>query len=143
MSIEKNKANMRFAFEGLNKHELKWIDELCAPNFVPHYLPPTFKPDLAGYKEYVKATYTAFPDVQFVIEDVIAEGDQVVVRYTWTGTHKGKLSWMPNVPPTFKTTSVHGMVIGRCDATGKAVELWGEMDMLYVLTQLGIVPVPA
>jgi predicted ester cyclase len=143
MSIEKNKANMRLAFEGLNKHDLAWLEQLCASTLVTHYLPPIYKPDLAGYKEYIKASYTAFPDVHFEIEDLIAEGDMIVARYTWTGTHKGPMAWMPNVPPTFKKATVHGVIIGRCDATGKAVELWGEMDMLYVLTQLGVVPVPA
>ena len=79
MSMEQNKINMRRAIEEFwNKGDYAVMDELAVPNLVTHPLPPAYKNDLAGYKKYAKETRTAFPDLHFVIEDLIAEGDNVV-----------------------------------------------------------------
>ena len=79
---------------------------------------------------------TAFPDLQFTIEDMIAEGDTVVVRYTTRGTHQGNL-W--GIPPTGKQVSGTGMFIDR-PVNGKAVEQWINGDDLGLLQQLGVIP---
>ncbi len=144
MTIEQNKTSMRRAIEeGYNQGNLAVFDELMAPNVVSPTLPPPYKSGLVVYKEYVKATRTAFPDMHFVIDDLIAEGDKVVARFTWTGTHKGPLPTMPTIPPTFKKVTNTGIVIARCDEKGKAVELTGELNDLSLLQQLGVVPIPA
>jgi predicted ester cyclase len=81
---------------------------------------------------------TAFPDLHFTIEDIIAEGDTVVVRQTARGTHQGDLM---GIPPTGKQVSGTGITITRV-VNGKAVEDWFNGDDLGLLQQLGVVPVP-
>lgn len=79
---------------------------------------------------------TAFPDLHFTFEDFIAEGDQVVVRWTPSGTQKGELM---GIPPSGKSFSATGIEIYRFEG-GKIVEHWLESDMLGLLQQLGVVP---
>ncbi len=79
---------------------------------------------------------TAFPDSKFTIEQMVAEGDTVVVRWTVRGTHKGDL--MGNAP-TGKPISLSGVSVCRL-ADGKLVEGWGNWDALGMFQQLGIVP---
>ena len=82
--------------------------------------------------------FTAFPDLQFTIEDMVAEGDFVVVRHTTRGTHQGNFR---GIPPTGKQVSGTGMFIDRI-VNGKAVEQWINGDDLGLLQQLGVVPTP-
>ncbi len=82
--------------------------------------------------------FAAFPDSHFTIEDLIAVGDTVVVRYTARGTHQGNLM---AIPPTGKQVSVTAIGIFRI-GNGIAVEEWLNIDDLGMLQQLGVVPVP-
>ena len=79
---------------------------------------------------------SAFPDMQATIEDMIAEGDKVAVRYTGTGTHKGELM---GIPATGKQIAVTGIEIIRI-AGGKMVERWEAFDNLSFMQQLGVIP---
>ena len=81
----------------------------------------------------------AFPNLHFTFEDLIAEGDKVVVRETMSGTQQGELM---GIPPTGKQFSVTGIEIYRFEG-GKIVEHWLESDMLGLLQQLGALPSPA
>ena len=78
------------------------------------------------------------PDFHSTIEDVIAEGDKVVTRQTFRGTHTGDLM---GIPPTGKQVTMSGIVISHF-ANGKCVELWANNDDLGLLQQLGVVPPP-
>jgi len=82
MSTEENKAaERRFYEEVWNKHNLGTVDELVAPDVVEHNpLVPGQAPRLEGFRQMVKMSLSAFPDGQITIEDLIAEGDEVVVR---------------------------------------------------------------
>ena len=79
---------------------------------------------------------TAFPDLHFTVEDMIAEGDKVVARLTTQGTQTGPFL---GIPPTGKHTSIGCIDINRM-AGGKSVEHWLEMDTLGLLQQLGVIP---
>jgi predicted ester cyclase len=68
---------------------------LFATNLVDHAVPPGLAPDIEGLKQLVSAYFNAFPDLQVTIEDTIAEGDKVMTRLTWRGTHRGELMGMP------------------------------------------------
>lgn len=135
---EENKALVRRVFEDVwNKGNLAVVDELCATNYLGHQ--PSIPEGIRGpegFKQFVTMYRTAFPDVQFTIEDMIAEGDKVVDRWTARGTHKGALM---DIPPTGKQVTVTGMGIVRIEG-GKAVEAWGNFDQLGLLQQLGVVP---
>ncbi len=106
------------------------------------YLPPTtFYTILAFPNRYAvqRASYrTAFPGNQLTVEDYLAEGDTVVSRWTGRGTHKGDLM---GIAPTGKQVTVTGISIQRI-ANGKIVEEWSNYDMLGMLQQLGVVPMP-
>jgi predicted ester cyclase len=91
---------------------------------------------LEAYKQFILMYITAFPDARFTIDDIIAEGDTVVVRYTARGTHQGNLM---GIPPTGKQASVTTIGIFRI-VNGKAVEQWINCDDLGLLQQLGVVP---
>ena len=143
MSTEDNKAAVRRGFEeGWNQGKVAVFDELSAPNFLYH--DPTW-PDVRtreDFKRYVTAVRSAYPDIHFTIEDVIAEGEQVVTRYMWRGTNTGDLV-TPTMhrPATGKHVTVKGISISRF-AGGMQVELWNQGDYLGLYRQLGLIPVP-
>jgi predicted ester cyclase len=136
MSTEENKALARRLFEeGINQRNWAVLDELCTPDFVLHNVALTLQ-GLEPVKQFLSMYLTAFPDAQFTIEDLIAEGDKVVVRETFRGTHQGDLM---GIPPTGKQVTVSAIVIVRI-VNGKAVEGWQNGDTLGTLQQLGVVP---
>jgi steroid delta-isomerase-like uncharacterized protein len=143
MSVEENKAIVRRFFEEVwNKGKLAVADEVLAPNVVLH-IPGHPEDDiigLAAYKDRV-ITYlrTAFPDLQNTIEELFTEGDKVVVRWTWCGTHQGEF-W--GVAPTGKQISYEGISILRL-ADGKIVDDRFQADMLGLMQQFGAIPAPS
>ncbi len=141
MSTEENKAIADRWFEALTSLEgtEKAADELLAPDFVGH-CPPT--PDIHGpeeYKQWIAKTFQAYPDARFIVEDMVAEGDRVVVRYTLRGTHEGTTRM--GVAPTGK--EVTASIIGILKlADGKIVEMWTNVDFLGLMQQMGAIPAP-
>jgi len=141
MSTEQNKTVSRRIFEEVwNKGNLSVIDETSASNLVNHFTPPGMPAGAEGFKQFAKVYRAGFPDLHFTIDDMIAEGDKVVTRYTATGTNKGEIFGMP---ATGKKATVTGMTIARYDANGKSAEVWVNFDQLGLLQQLGVVPTPA
>ena len=136
MSIEENKAIARRFFEEVwNSGNLAVADELLAPNIIFH-LPGKSEGvigDRESYKQVVRRNRTAFPDLQEEIEDIIAEGDRVVARWLWQGTHQGE--WHGNAP-TGKKFTYGGITILRI-ADGKIVEDWFYSELLGLQQQLG------
>jgi steroid delta-isomerase-like uncharacterized protein len=139
MSTEENKARSRRFFEEVwGKGNLAVIDELTAPNFVDHNAPPGLPPGLEGFKQFAVMYRSAFPDMQISVDDLIAEGDKVVIRWTARGTNSGSLFGMP---ATGKAVTITGITIER-KVDGMTVEGWNSYDQLGMLQQLGVVPVP-
>lgn len=142
MSTEDNKAIVRrFIEEGWNQGNVALFDELTAPNWIYH--DPSFPNvrTLEDYKRWTTETRSAFPDMYGTIEDMIAEGDQVVVRGTIRGTNTGDIVTPMHIPATGKQVTVSGMTIVRF-AGGKGVEVWNLTDTLGIFQQLGLIPVP-
>ena len=136
MSAEDNKTIVRrVTEEGLNQHDPALVDELCAANVVFHDGSRTVQ-ELQTYKRFLLKFFTAFPDAHFTTEELIAEGDTVVVHRTFRGTHTG--SFM-GIPPTGKQVTTTVMTINRF-ADGKIVEVWNNTDDLDLLQQLGVIP---
>jgi steroid delta-isomerase-like uncharacterized protein len=94
----------------------------------------------AHEKAFVPLIRAAFPDSHHTIEDLIAAGDKVVTRFTWSGTHHGEFE---GIPPTGRPISVQGIWIHRLK-DGRIVEGrdWGQVDWLGLLRQLGALPDP-
>ena len=85
-----NKAIVRKLFdEWINKKNLAAIDEMVTPNYVSHEGGEDTNAEYA--KKFLTGVFTSFPDIQVTIEDIVCEGDKVVVRNTWRGTDKGGL----------------------------------------------------
>ncbi len=134
---EQNKALVRrIVQECFSKGNLAAADEVLAANYVDHNAPPGIPPGIAGFKQLVTMYRAAFPDLQVTVEDMVAEGDKVVVRWTGRGTHKGELM---GIAPTNKAVTVTGIGIDRI-ANGKIVEHWESWDQMGMMQQLGVVP---
>jgi steroid delta-isomerase-like uncharacterized protein len=135
MSSEELKAIYRHVVEdGWNKGNLAVIEELYAPNFVYHHPVLPQAKDLEGFKKFFTAVHTSYPDVHFSADDLIAEGDKVVDRWTFTGTSRGE-SPTVGTPPTGKHVTMTGITIRRITG-GKVVEEWVEGDYLGLQKQL-------
>jgi len=135
---EGNKFVIRRSFEELwNKGNLSVADELFTPNY-SHHDPSTPDVGRGPESEKKRATLyrTAFPDLQLTIEDIIAEGQTVMARWSFRGTHKGDLS---GIAPTGKQVTISGVSIARF-TNGKMVEGWVNWDALGLMQQLGVVP---
>lgn len=88
-----------------------------------------------GFKRYLATYLAAFPDTSVTVEDVIAEGDKVVSRYTVRGTHKGTTE--EHGPPTGKQMVIEGITLYHFKS-GKLAEMWDRYDNLAVMQQLGL-----
>jgi steroid delta-isomerase-like uncharacterized protein len=136
MSAEENKDLVRRTWEMANQRNPDLIEEFYPPDFVWH------EPDqdIQGYeqaKQYISTFLAAFPDLNISVEDMIAEGNKVVSRYTIRGTHQGETQEFG--PPTERPFELKGITIHRFE-DGKIVEEWEAYDNLSVLQQLGLAP---
>jgi steroid delta-isomerase-like uncharacterized protein len=130
-------ASLRRAFDHLNEGNLDGFMDLFADDFVEHQVLGDFPPTKEGVRQFFEAFFEAFPDLRNDIEDVVAEGDKVVVRVRATGTNEGTFMGMP---PTGKSIDLEAIDIVRFRDDGKAVEHWGAMDVMEMMQQLGAVP---
>ena len=134
---ERNKAVIRrFVEEVQNKKDWAVYDELNDPEFVNLSAPPGVPADREGGKMFLGGFFSAFPDAKFTIDDMIAEGDRVATKKTFTGTHTGDLG---DIAPTGNRVTVQYVDIMRL-RDGRIVEHWLSMDQLSLLQQLGAVP---
>ena len=139
MSTETNKAVVhRYVEDGYNAGNMAVIDELFATEFVNHDPSVPTVRDLEGLKQLILAQHAAFADVRTTIEDLVADRDKVVKRFTVRGTHTGDFN---GIPPTGKQFTLEGIDILRL-VDGKIQEIWIAYDMLGVLQQLGVMPQP-
>lgn len=140
MSTEENKAFMRrFYEEVFNQKNLAAIDDFVAPDFVNRSAAQLglVSGDLEHIRQFVGVVMQAFPDLHYTVEDMVAEGDQVVTRLTLSGTQQGAFM---GIPATGTHATVSDIEIFRITG-GKAVETWVQVDFLGLLQQLGVVPV--
>ena len=129
---DENKAVVRaFLMEVIGSHDADARPDLIAPGYVSHFgsMPPL---DHEGWKQMAGGFFTAFPDLELTIQDEVAEGDRVAVRWTWTGTHTGDLMGMA---PTGKHVETGGMGVYRV-VDGQIAEEWVLEDMMGVMQQL-------
>ncbi len=139
MSIEQNKAMVLRYFEAMNAvyetGDFSPLDGLIAPDYVYHAETGDLR-GIEGMRELVSAYRAAFPNVRFTVEDIVAEGDRVVVRFTAVGTQRGEFL---GIAPAGKAISVSVIDLVRL-RDGQIVEDWERFDLLNMLTQLGATP---
>ena len=139
MSAEDNKAPIRrFVEEVQSGNNIDLVDEICSPEFVNHSAPPGIPADREGIKIVTAMFRRAFPDSYFTVEDMVAEGDKVVTRKTFHGTHEGEFMGMP---PSGRAVSMGLIDIVRI-SDGRVVEHWSVGDSLGMMQQLGVIPQP-
>jgi steroid delta-isomerase-like uncharacterized protein len=135
------KALERRLYEEYNKGKtavLSVIDELYATDTIQHSSSGQDIRGIENYKQHISEFSSAFPDLHFTIDDIVAEGDKVALRVTATGTNKGAFR---GIPPTNKKVTVEMIQVDRIDG-GKFVEGWSRYDTLGLMQQLGLIPMP-
>jgi len=138
MSTETNKAIVRrYIGQVLNNQRLDLIDEFLVESVELHGVGPSITGRTA-LVEFYTMFFAAFPDWHTTIDDMVAEGDKVVVRITSNGTHLGDYQ---AIPATKKPYTQNAIVIYRL-TNGKIVEGRLQTDMLSMMQQLGLMPTP-
>jgi predicted ester cyclase len=136
-ATEINKAAFRELLEvEISGARFELTERLVHPDFFDHTNPPGLQHGLEGHRGIVTLFHSAFPDGQWVVEDLIAEGDRVVARTTFRGTQTGDFFGLPATGKRVEMTGVH---IGRF-VDGKIIEHWGSNDDLGMMRQLGTIP---
>ena len=129
---EENRRKVTMLFEAFNDGGLGVIDELVDPKYVG----AQGETGPAGFKAVVTGLRAAFPDIHYTLDDVVAEGDQVAVRWHWTGTHRGVFR---GFPATGKTIANTGAGVFQFQ-DGKIVTAVLETDRLGFLEHIGAGP---
>jgi predicted ester cyclase len=129
---EQYKASFRYMMEETDKGNYSSWDEVCPEDYVSHWGGISW--NLEEHKQANRPLSMAFPDLNHEINNMIAEGDRVVMRVTLTGTHEGEYM---GIPPTGNKIKYTAMLEGRF-SEGKLVELWGVGELLTLMQQLGM-----
>lgn len=130
---EKNKEMVRKLYEDLlNTGKLELLDHVIAEDYVGIY----GQKGPAAFAETIQTLRQGFPDIQWTIEDLVAAGDRVAVRWTWQGTHTNPFRGFPatNKKVTDKAIAIYQF------RDNKVIQAWIETDRLGVLQQIGAVP---
>jgi steroid delta-isomerase-like uncharacterized protein len=138
--LERNKEIIRtLAEDVIARGDLERVADIFAPTYAPHDPSnPSRRGGVEGAREFIAMLHAGMSDVRYSIEDLTAEGDRVVYRWTLQGTHTGVFM---GVPPSGRTIRVTGMDMFRL-VNGKIVESWASADALGMLQQLGVLPAP-
>jgi ketosteroid isomerase-like protein len=135
-----NIAIVRKFFEvGPSKGDLAAADAILAPEFSLHTPLPTPGPGIEAMNNVITTCRAAFHGLNVTIDDIMVNGDKVTARFTARGIHNGEFM---GIPPTGKSIAMTGIEIFRIKE-GKIIELWGEANLMGLMQQLGILPVPA
>lgn len=139
MTKENNKQFMgSFIDEVINRQNLDAIDKMVSEDFIEHIPFPGQGPGRMGLKFAINSMHAGFPDMNWTVHEQIAEGEKVVSRFVWKGTHKGEFM---GIPPTNKKVEVWGIVIDVVK-DGLFSESRIIMDTVGLLQQLGVMPKP-
>lgn len=134
-----NKTVIRtFIEEVINQGRFDRADDLVKEDFVELDPLPGQQQGREGLKAVLQLMRSAFPNMHWVVLEMVSEGDKVVTRFQWTGTHRAPFL---GIPATGKGVTVHGVVIDRLEA-GKMADSRILMDTLSLMQQLGVIPAP-
>ena len=141
-SAEKEQENKQIVAEYIeefkNKANHDIVDELLAPDFAHHLKDPRLPQGRDAIKLLGQSIVAGFPDVKATVEELLADGDMVVERTSARATNTGEFNGIPATGKQVAWTEIH---IYRLK-DGKIAELWSEIDLLGLLTQLGAIPAP-
>jgi steroid delta-isomerase-like uncharacterized protein len=137
---QENKATARRFYEELfNQGKLDAAEEIVTPDFVLHDPNIPEEPrGPEGLKQFVTMYRNVFPDLNFTIEEQIAEGEKVGTRWVARGTHQGELM---GIAPTGNRVTVRAFTLQRFSGA-KIAEDWAHYDALGMMRQIGAIPEP-
>jgi steroid delta-isomerase-like uncharacterized protein len=139
MNTQENTAVVRrFVEEVITRGDIDSASQFVWEDVVEQVPLPGQGPGLAGLKDILRGMRSAFPDLNFAIQEQIAEGDKVASRFEWTGTHQNEFL---GVPATGRQVRVWGIVIDRLEE-GRIKDTRIIMDSLGLMMQLGVFPAP-
>ena len=133
-----NEIICRFLEEVLNQGNIDATDQFFWEDMVEQVPFPGQGPGVEGLKDVLRGMRAGFPDMHWSVQEQIAEGDKVLTRFDWTGTHHGEFL---GVSATGRPVKVWGTVIDRLQ-DGKIKETRIIMDALGLMMQLGVFPPP-
>lgn len=136
MSATNKAAIQAFIEEVLNHQRLERVDDLVKENFIELDPFPGRKQGREGLKAVLRMFFSSFPNMHWNVKEMIAEGDKVVTRFVWTGTHRGVFL---GIPSTGRNVEVKGVVIDRLEE-GQMAESRILMDRMALMQQLGAIP---
>ena len=132
---EQNKELIKRMYEAINKGDIEVYAEVLAPEYVWYMPSGNTKPiSREGTIEFVREARNGFPDCHWSLEDLIAEGDIVLSRFIFRGTHTGEFQ---GIPATGNKVEMSGFMMTRIE-NGKCVEDKEEADTLGMMQQLGM-----
>jgi predicted ester cyclase len=132
-TLSENKAIvLRSEAELWSKGNLDVADELYGADFICHFIGGTEWKGIKGLTSEVASHRTAFPDWSEKVDDIIAEGDRVVIRFTSSGTQRGEFG---GIAPHGEKVTIHEVAIYRV-VGGKIVEQWGFPDSQSLMQQV-------
>jgi steroid delta-isomerase-like uncharacterized protein len=138
MSTEENKSVIRRLYAGVLKDNLAIAPEVLADDYTYRAPGLPLIRGVGGYLQLMGRWVSAFPDLTLAVDNLIAEGDDVVLRWEAHGTHQGEFL---GVPATGKEVAISGVLISRF-AAGRIVDDWEIADLLGLLRQVGAIPTP-
>ena len=138
MAVEENKALVRREMVELFNHtgNLDAVEEIIAPDYVSYEPTSGQTRGIEGARQFAATFRQAFPDLENTIDDMVAEGDKVVVRFKARGTHDGETEAFG--PATGRRMEITGITIKRV-SEGKIAEAWTNFDALSMMQQLGMI----
>jgi steroid delta-isomerase-like uncharacterized protein len=136
MSLEEHKALAKAAMDLINERNFDAMDQLYAPNYVRHDPDNPRVNTRETYKQYIMTLCVVFPDLEFSVDDLVAEGDKVMTRFHNQGTHKAP--WR-NFPASNKHVLITGSALSLIK-DGQIVEDWFNTDIFGLAQQVGLVP---
>ncbi|MGA2727119.1 MAG: ester cyclase [Terracidiphilus sp.] len=138
MSAANKEVIRAFIEHVLNQGRFDRMNDLVLENFIELDPLPGQQQGREGLKAVLMQFRSAFPDIRWRIDEMVSEGEKVVTRFTWTGTHRDTFL---GIPATGRQVEVKGVVIDRLE-TGKMADSRILMDTLGLLQQLGALPSP-
>ena len=138
MSGTNKEVIQAFIEEVVNQQRLDRADDLVKEDFIELDPFPGQQQGREGLKAILRMFGSAFPDMHWVVKEMVTEGEKVVTRFIWTGTHRGTFL---GIPATGKSVEVKGVVIDRLE-NGKMADSRILMDTMGLMQQLGVIPPP-
>ena len=136
MTDEIAEANKRLVRRFYKEVYVDWnmtlVDEVVSPQFISHDWPEGGRTGPQAFRDYYSAIRSAVPNARYEVDDLIAEGDRVVVRWRLLGTHKGNFR---GIPPTGRAIVLRGIAIYRVEG-GKLMQRWVVSDLHGLLEEI-------